>query len=143
MATVTISVEADNPEDFAQQVRAWAGPPPEAVVAPEPDTGIDPDVLRTFLQSLTGDRVRRLLVEIAKATQRGELLDNSPKLQRAYGVKGGIGFAGVIGSGINRRAKKALGRGLVESEWQGDHSAWRVPGEAVPVILEEYGDDEA
>jgi hypothetical protein len=95
----------------------------------------DTPKFREVLDRLGGLHARRFLTQLAKDVEAGQRLHNTPQLQADYGVKGGVGFAGVTGP-MNFAIKNRLGRPLVQSQWEGDHASWSVDPVAARVILE-------
>jgi len=144
MATTTIMFEGDSLTDIQASIRRWLGDelPGPAAIASAAENGDafswDTARFREVVEWTGGTHSRKFLVELAESTLKGERLHNTADLQKRYGVKTGIAFAGVVG-GVNKRMKNQLGRNLVDGRWEGDHSSWTMAEDAARVILDLWG----
>jgi hypothetical protein len=140
MARWTVVFEGDTDEEvIVEMERFLAARRAREVAAPRgKDSSWEAAGLSAVLDKLGGKHARKFLVRLAREVQDGKRLHNTAKLQQEFGVKGGIGFAGVIGP-MNLKMKNSLGRKLVQGQWERDHASWTIDEEASQIILDKWG----
>ena len=126
---VRVTFEAETSEELLQMVRRWvlgAGPVPlpgtgEHSEDPRPasesvETG--PRLYRSLVDGVNGERSRRFLRQVARASAKDEAVSLSEALVTEYGGTKNVVMAGVV-SGVNRRMKTVAGRLLIERDSHG------------------------
>jgi hypothetical protein len=126
---VRVTFEAETSEELLEMVRRWvlgAGPTPLPGTAKQPggprptsesvETG--PRLYRSLVDGVNGERSRRFLRQVARASAKDEAVSLSEALVTEYGGTKNVVMAGVV-SGVNRRMKTVAGRLLIERDSQG------------------------
>ena len=140
MGTISITFHGATTDEIARDMAAWlastgrvTGAPSSSSVA---SSARDAATIASVVSGVHGEQSRRLLRLLAVAGLRKETLALSTELVREFDVSGWTAFAGMIGP-VNRRAKRRLGRELIEYP-ASDRKArvWRVAPEDAQAVLD-------